>query len=187
MQRPSLFETIETPLLLEKKERRLDLFKNFYDTHYNYVKRVLYWLIDKNDIEDQTQEVFIKIWRSFEKFKAKSSEKTWLYRITINTAYDYLRKNKNKNFCDFNEEFMNSSNNQTSIDEDLHMKMLIKKGLNTLPIKQRLPFLLFYKENLNLEEVAKTLRLSKGTIKSRLFHSRKNFITFMNKNGVKKV
>lgn len=51
---------------------------------------------DKSLANDLSQEVFINIWKALEKFREASSYKTWIYRITVNTCLQYLRKEKNK-------------------------------------------------------------------------------------------
>ncbi|MBQ4822113.1 RNA polymerase sigma factor [Aquimarina sp. MMG016] len=52
---------------------------------------------DHDQANDLSQEVFINIWNALEKFRGDSAHKTWVYRITVNTCLQYLRKEKKKN------------------------------------------------------------------------------------------
>ena len=56
----------------------------------------LSFLQNTEDAEDITQEVFIEVYNSFYKFKGNSTISTWIYRITVNKALDFIRKKKRK-------------------------------------------------------------------------------------------
>jgi len=72
-----------------------DAFEVLVNRHYAGVYRHAYkWCGLRQDAEDITQEVFAKLARNLKAFNLKSAFRTWLYRITVNTAKDYLRKNK---------------------------------------------------------------------------------------------
>jgi RNA polymerase sigma factor (sigma-70 family) len=59
------------------------------------------WCRSKEDAEEITQEVFIKLTRKLKSFKYKSSFRTWLFRIVINTAKDYTRENSTRKLYDY--------------------------------------------------------------------------------------
>lgn len=65
---------------------------------HNYKDRILNvcyrFVLNKEDAEDLTQEVFIEIYKSFGSFKGDSGIYTWIYRIAVNKSLDFLRKNK---------------------------------------------------------------------------------------------
>jgi RNA polymerase sigma-70 factor (ECF subfamily) len=70
-------------------------FIKFYDENEPFVRKSLHYIIKNEDkISDIVQEVFVKVWKKSDKFQQKSNVKTWLYRITVNCAYDHLRKEK---------------------------------------------------------------------------------------------
>jgi len=70
------------------------LFEKHYMTVYNLAYK---WCGVKEDAEDVAQEVFVKLVKKLHTFDKKSSFKTWLYRIIINTAKDFVRKKTSKN------------------------------------------------------------------------------------------
>ncbi len=74
------------------------LFILIHEQYYPMVSQMCLGFV-KGDTEvasDLSQEVFINIWNKLDSFKGKSSHKTWVYRITVNTCLQYLRKEKNK-------------------------------------------------------------------------------------------
>ena len=72
-------------------------FENLIEKHYSSVYNLSYrWCRLKEDAEEITQEVFVKLTRKLDTFNRESSFKTWLYRITINTAKDYSRKDSSR-------------------------------------------------------------------------------------------
>ncbi|AXT60243.1 RNA polymerase sigma factor [Aquimarina sp. AD10] len=76
--------------------------QQFFDTIYRQcypmvLQMCLGFMKGDTDIaNDLSQEVFINIWKAIDKFKGKSSSKTWVYRITVNTCLQYIRKEKKK-------------------------------------------------------------------------------------------
>ncbi len=74
---------------------------SFEELHQQYHLMVTQMCLGfvKGDVEianDLSQEIFINIWRKFSSFKGESALKTWVYRITVNTCLQYIRKEKNK-------------------------------------------------------------------------------------------
>ncbi len=75
-------------------------FENLVDLHYLLVYKISYnWCKAKEDAEDITQEVFVKLAKNIFNFKEESAFQTWLYRIVINTAKDYTRKQEKGEGC----------------------------------------------------------------------------------------
>lgn len=169
------FPNIEAP---DDYQDRLDQFQKVYRDYHNYVRSTLFWMVPQSDLNDMVQEVFVKVWKNQNRFRERSSIKTWIYRITINLAYDFHRKNKNL----LGEDELKPDYQPDGIDHDL--KDLIKKGIEILDSKKKSVFVLFYKQDLSVEEVSKILKLPKGTVKSRLFHARSEFVEFLKKQGV---
>lgn len=67
-----------------------------YKEYYSRVKIYLMRFVDKDDAEDLTQEVFIKVMNSLNKFKGESKLSTWIYKIATNTAIDKLKSYNHK-------------------------------------------------------------------------------------------
>ncbi|WP_405205732.1 RNA polymerase sigma factor [Aquimarina sp. LLG6339-5] len=79
-------------------KEKSQLFETIYNDCYPMVLQMClgYMKGDESLAYDLTQEVFINIWNALDKFKGKSSHKTWVYRITVNSCLQHIRKEKNK-------------------------------------------------------------------------------------------
>ena len=67
-------------------------FNDIYDEFHEKLHRYLERMIGKNDVEDITQEVFVKIGNGLKDFKGKSKRSTWVYRIATNAALDRIKR-----------------------------------------------------------------------------------------------
>lgn len=154
-------------------------FKVFYQDYQNYVRKTLYWLVGHEPLDDLVQETFIKVWKSIHRFSGHSHVKTWIYRIATNVAIDYLRKNKTEYQLALAEH-----NHPSHSQNNMELSQLIDQAILSLPIKLRVVFVLYYKQELTLNEISDTLNTAEGTIKSRLFKSRNLFKDYLEKHGV---
>jgi len=140
---------------------------------------------DRNLAEDISQEVFLRVYRFLDGFKKQCRFSTWLYRITINVCFNAQRKRKEepKVLIPSWEVANAGSNPGTPQLEDesfsprktLEKKQLttkIKSAIDSLPGVLKMTFILREFEDLSYRELAKTLRCSEGTIKSRLCRAR---------------
>ena len=136
-----------------------EAFAHLVERHYMTVYKVSYkWCGIREDAEDIAQEVFIKLAQKLKTFRKKSSFKTWLYRITINTAKDFHRKH---------------AANPTPLGDEPLDAIRLYKALNKLPEKQKSAILLVFSEGLNHREAAQVLNCSETTVSWRIFQARK--------------
>lgn len=174
--------TIESSPLFE--ESLLD-FRLIYEQYAQYVRKTLFWMVPAASIDDLCQDVFVKVWKNRHSFRSDSSLKTWIYRITMNTAYDHLRKIKAP--VDSFDEIIHSE--ESSLDEslkagDIFIRKSIYEGIQTLSSKHKQVFVLFYKQEQSIEDIALILKVSEGTVKSRLHHARQQFTHYLKQKGV---
>ncbi|PAB59766.1 hypothetical protein CCE28_08640 [Anaeromicrobium sediminis] len=150
----------------EREERFLSLInenqEKLYKIAYSYVK-------NKDDALDIVQESVYKAYISYDKVKKSQYEKTWLTRIVINTAIDFIRKNKKIVSIDMNVIENISHSGKDHIDE----KMAVKEALDKLNEKQKTVIILRYFEDMKLEEIANILGAPVSTIKSTLYRALK--------------
>jgi len=137
---------------------------------------------DTDEVADVTQEAFIKAYRALPKFRGDSQFYTWLYRIAINTAKNYLvSKSRRPSSTDIDvadaEQF---ADNEKLIDdtspEDFIMTQelaqVIKDSLSQLPEDLRTAFTLREFEGMSYEEIADVMGCPVGTVRSRIFRAR---------------
>ena len=86
---------IAMDILVRASEGDMDAFEQVYKAASGFVYNVALRVVRNNaDAEEVTQDVFMKIYRNLKNFQFRSAFKTWVYRITVNTAINYYRKSK---------------------------------------------------------------------------------------------
>ncbi|PFG14480.1 RNA polymerase sigma-70 factor (ECF subfamily) [Bacillus sp. es.036] len=141
--------------------------KKIYLLAYSYVQ-------DKGSAEDIAQEVFLKCYKNLKRFRGEASIQTWLYRITVNTAKDHLRKKSFqllKNPTSFLDNFLRSqSSEQLYIEREENREVL--DYVYDLPRKYREVIVLHYFHEQTVTEVSQALDLNLNTVKTRLSRAR---------------
>lgn len=134
---------------------------------------------DRETADDLAQEVFIKVYYALEKFKFKSGFGTWLYRISINHIKDYLRKHARERHISFETLGREPSLSEDEItkkekaQETADRKKLLYQAMRSLPEKHQVILTLRDIQGHSYEEIAGILKLSPGTVDSRLHRARK--------------
>jgi RNA polymerase sigma-70 factor, ECF subfamily len=149
-------------------------FSHLIEKYYQFVYNLSFkWCRIKEDAEEITQEVFLKLSRKLSSFKHDSSFRTWLYRITINAAKDYSRKNSTKRIYEsaFAEK-QTDENSETSSLESTEVKR-VYDALDKLPVKQKAAMMLVFAEGMNHKQAAEILNCSETTVSWRIHQARK--------------
>lgn len=138
---------------------------------------------NKEDAEDLLQDVFLKGYKALPKFKGQSSFYTWIYRIGVNTAINFVKKRKRTQGLSLDhldlgierDPALVQMASQESPDRNLGLKELqikLNKALQTLSEKHRMVVILHDVQGLPHHEIGKILGVSSGTVRSRLFYAR---------------
>lgn len=159
-----------------------ELFDKLYWEKASKIKKHAFFLVGPNLSEDATQEVFIKIYKNLSSFKNQCSIDTWIYKITVNTCFDFLRKSKNSK--KLKKDFSDYTQIETSTPEDLENKEMIIKAIDLLDEKHRAVFVLYYISGLKVSEISEVLEIKEGTVKSRLYNSKNDVKNYLVKEGV---
>ena len=143
-------------------------------------------LHNHNDAEDIAQQVFSKIYFSITNFDFRSSLVTWIYRITVNECYDYLRKKRVRKLVyesDFSKEdaqhmrnIDTASDQGLAVDTQLAQRDLMLKLLGKLSNEDRNLLLLKEVEGHSVEELSQMTGMNKNTIKVKLFRARQRLL-----------
>ncbi|MGB0422960.1 MAG: RNA polymerase sigma factor [Flavobacteriales bacterium] len=154
-------------------------FQSLYDEHKNMVYNLcLNYLLQAEDAEEATQDVFVKVFDKLKEFRSESNIKTWIYRITINHCLDVLRKRKRKNsvFSFFTKTTPDKVefNHPGIVLENREALESLMKTIHTLPNQQITVVLLKYIEDHSIKEIAEILESSEKAVESLLSRARKN-------------
>jgi RNA polymerase sigma-70 factor, ECF subfamily len=141
--------------------------KDVYLLAYSFVK-------EKGLAEDISQEVFIKCYRNIDSFRGDAALKSWIYRITVNTAKDTVKK-KSFNILKFPKIFFENFRKSESAEQTMlkqnHDEEVLLKVLD-LPIIYREVIVLYYFQELNVNEISYALNLNSNSVKTRLSRGR---------------
>lgn len=137
---------------------------------------------DTDEVADVTQEAFIKAYKALPRFRGDSQFYTWLYRIAINTAKNYLvSKSRRPANTDIDvEDAEQFSNNEKLIDDASpessmmtdELAAIIKSALSSLPEDLRTALTLREFEGMSYEDIAVVMNCPVGTVRSRIFRAR---------------
>lgn len=154
------------------------LVRKYQQKVYWHIRKMV---IDHDDADDLTQEVFIKIWKNLEKFRQDAQLYTWIYRIATNECLNFLSSKRRKFFLPLHDvaaELTQKLDASPDLDGDEIQKRL-QKALLRLPDKQRLVFNMRYYDELKYEEISAILGTSVGALKASYHHAAKKIEDFL--------
>jgi len=136
----------------------------------------------REDVEDVVQQVFLKAFVSIKRFDLRAAFSTWLYKISVNECWDYLRKKKVRPLlyeADLSEEQVSRLDGIVTADRPLagpsdtaEARELVQWMLDKLPEQDRELLILKEIEGFSVQELAEILELNVNTVKVRLFRAR---------------
>jgi len=179
-------------LVQRAKNGELPAFDSLILRYRQRLYAVIYNMtMNAEDAADLTQETFVKAFRSLAKFREKSSFYTWLYRIGVNLTLTHLKRRKIRKFFSFDQASEDggmskdlkavSSTSATSVkkalNNELHEKL--NEALSKLSDKHRTIVVLFEIDGLGHKEIAKIMKCTEGTVRSRLFYAKQQLQSYL--------
>ena len=155
------------------------LMHKYHDAIFSFIFRMVH---DHEQVEDLTQEAFIKAFSSLKNFNEEFAFSTWLYKIATNNCIDHIRRRKLQMYSidkpieskdsDYTFELPDDS---YEADKELisdQRALFLQEAIDQLPEKYRRVILLRHSEERSYEEIAKMLRIPIGTVKAHIFRAR---------------
>lgn len=149
---------------LKGDEKSLEvLIHRYLKPIYSFVYR---YLNNKQEAEDITQDVFVKVWRNLKRFNRNKSFKTWIFSIAKNTSIDFLKKKKTIPFSEFENEDGENTIMETLTDssplpsellERSDLKEMLTKAMEKLSPKYRMVLFLRHNDHFTFREIAESL------------------------------
>lgn len=162
--------------LIQKAARGDEVaFEQLVKEHQNLVYNAALRLCgNREDAMDISQETFIKAWRALGKFRFECSFSTWIYRIAVNTAKDYMKKENSMphgvEISEIGDVSTDDSPDEATIKND--RVNALKSAMDKLSLEHKEIIALRDIEGYSYEEIASMLSLEGGTVKSRINRAR---------------
>jgi RNA polymerase sigma-70 factor (ECF subfamily) len=175
--------------ILEQVDSRIGLtFEELFERYSSMVSSLAFRILgDQQEALDVSQEVFLTIFRKMDSFRGESSLKTWIYRIAVHRAAnrfrwwnrlrrrgtvsleEHLAKNSEREFSgDLNSGIQSPEEALLQQEERTEIERLLLQ----LPVQQRIAVVMRDIEGLSYEEIAESMQINVGTVKSRIARGR---------------
>jgi RNA polymerase sigma-70 factor (ECF subfamily) len=151
---------------------------------YNLALSLLH---DRQEAEDVTQEVFVRVWRALPSFRGEAKLTTWLYRITVNTCLNRQRQLRvelaNLDSRDSLGDLASDEDGPSAQVLDRERRATLWAAVDRLPARYRAVVYLFYKQDMAHQEIARLLSIPVGTVKSHLNRARQALARLLGKRS----
>jgi len=162
-------------------------FKELVERYQSKVFSIIHGIVrQRNDVEDIAQQVFTKVYFSLGNFDFRSSLVTWIYKITVNECFDYLRKKKVRKLVyesDLSEdEVRRVENSEPAMDrhqpadQALASRDYMIKLLSRVSEEERSLLIMKEVDGHSVEELAQMMGMNENTIKVKLFRARQKLV-----------
>jgi RNA polymerase sigma-70 factor (ECF subfamily) len=178
---------IDSELIKKAKKGNHGAFNILMSKYYPRVYASIFSFIkSKEDSEDLSQQTFIKVWQQLDTFRGDSAFFTWVYRIAINLAKNFVTSSG------FKKQKINTSIQEAEIDissfDDIESAVIHNESLeeisyfiDSLPESLKTAFVLRESEGKSYDEIAAITETPIGTVRSRIFRARESIVDFIEK------
>lgn len=144
------------------------------------------------DVEDVGQEVFLRLYYSMQQLRTPDMFEPWLYRLTVNSAYDYLRKRKRKKesrISDLSEAQVTRADAEASglhnheTERKSYIREFVQRLLGNVSEEDRLLLMLKEVEGLSIKELEQIYGVNENALKVRLFRARQRVLKAFDRQG----
>jgi RNA polymerase sigma-70 factor (ECF subfamily) len=186
----------EVALVRRAQRGEQEAFREIVQRYQGKVFSIIHGILrNRNDAEDIDQQVFTKIYFSLGKFDFRSALVTWIYKITVNECYDYLRKQKVRKLTfesDLSEDDLRRIDNTedvrrnpaADVDRQTELREIVVRLLDRLSAEERQLLILKEVEGYPVEELAHMLSMNENTVKVKLFRARQKLVKVAKKTGL---
>lgn len=162
-QETNLIDNLKNPSLKETAFR--DLLDLYQERLYWHIRKIV---LSHDDTNDVLQNTFIRVYKSINNFKEKSSLHTWMFRIAYNESIRFLNKNNRNNFLNLDDPSINYLEN---LEQDPYFngdeaQVKLQSIISQLSGKQRLVFQMKYFDDLSFKQIAEIIETNENTLKS---------------------
>lgn len=154
------------------------LVRKYQQKVYWHVRKMV---IDHDDADDLTQDVFVKVFQHLERFRQDAALFTWIYRIATNECLSFLQSKRRRFFLPLNDvgaELLAKVEADPAVAGDA-IELKLQRAILRLPDKQRLVFNLRYYDEMPYEQMAEVTGTSVGALKASYHHAARKIEEYM--------
>ena len=182
----------ETTLVRGSQQGDPEAFRLLMERYQGKVFSIAYALVRRRqDVEDIAQQVFTKVYFSIAQFDFRSAFLTWLYKITVNECYDFLRKQRsNRMICvsemteDEQRQFSNHPSGDVLPDRQAELAQTTALLLKKVPEEERLLLLLREVEGYSIHDLSRMFAWNENTVKVKLFRARQRLVKIAKRHSL---
>lgn len=162
-------------LVLQLQQGSLDALGQLYDQHQRMVYRTALVITgDPDAAADLVQDVFLRLYRFAERIDPQRPLEPWLYRMTVNLSYTWMKRYRRwlrplEDLAEWLTGSKPSPHDYAEMQDDWDR---VQHAVSKLPFQQRVVIVLYYLNDLSLQDIADILEVPVGTVKSRLHYGR---------------
>ena len=171
-------------VLSDNEEVCTELFTKYNRKIFNTAYRILG---EESSAEDALQETLLNVYRGLASFRGEAKISTWISRITVNVCLGMLRKGRQKQFVDLDEDTALELPAEISVGNDPllyvsgeELRVAIEETFRRMSERQGIVVRLHDMEDNTIQEIARRIGCPVGTVKSRLFYGRQEFKEIFN-------
>lgn len=182
---------VEVELITRAREGDAGAFNAIANAYRRRVLGTVARLISRSeDVEDVGQEVFTRLYFALDQLRSPSGFDAWLYRLTVNACYDYLRRSRRRpesRMADLSEQqLVNADSSASQVASQAEAERnAVREEVNTLlggvSDEDRILLLMKEVEGLSLKELSEIYRVNENALKVRLFRARQRVLKAMEK------
>lgn len=168
----------DSDLIERLRHEDLSALEFLFERYQPQVHRTAYAIThDSAAADDILQDVMLKVYRHAHRIDTTLPLAPWLYRVTVNLAYTWTTRSRNRwvsieNMVDHLVSPIRGAPDKLA--EQRESQTRIRNAIDALHVNQRVVVMLHYLEDMDLQEIAEVLELPVGTVKSRLYYAREN-------------
>ncbi len=167
--------TGDQELIVQLQQGSLEALGQLYDRYQRMVYRTALVIVgDPDAAADLSQDVFLRLHRFASHIDAQLPLEPWLYRMTVNLSYTWLKRSRRwfqplEDLADWLSGSWHSPHDVVEMHDDWDQ---VQRAVSRLPFQQRVVIVLYYLNDLTLQDIAHILDVPVGTVKSRLHYGR---------------
>ncbi len=179
----------ERALISRASRGDVDAFSKLVSAHSALVRGLTLRMLGRQEAQDASQEVWVRVWANMKSFRGESAFSTWLYRVTVNTCLTFRRKESRRRTREVEEELAHlsiSSDGDGDPEEaalDAERREEIQVALGSVRAEHRAAMVMRHMEGLSCAEISEALGVPDGTVKGWASRGRTAMLAALTQNS----